>query len=93
MALNITFVNEVGTNLNRYRAVDTSTNTTYIFDLARAGNITQAGTKLTAEIMNSIVAEINRLNAEITSLKSEIASKSKVVVTANSDGTVDLTIS
>lgn len=78
MALNITFVNEVGTNLNRYRAVDTNTNTTYIFDLARAGNITQAGTKLTAEIMNKIIEEIN--------------SKSRVSVKVNSDNTVDLTI-
>lgn len=100
MALSITFVNETGTNLNRYKIVNTNTNETTIVDLERAGNITTPGTRLTAELMNSIVAEINNLNSKITSLTTEIGvlntkinSKSTVSLKVNSDGTADLTIS
>lgn len=79
MALNITFVDEVGTNLNRYRVVDTSTNEVAVVDLERAGTITTNGTKITAELMNKIIAEINK--------------KSVITITTNSDGTASLVIS
>lgn len=79
MALQIAFVDEVGTNLNRYKAVDTSTNKVYIFDLERAGTITTNGTRLTAELMNSIITELNK--------------KAQIEIVVNSDNTVDLTIS
>lgn len=78
MALKINFVDEVGTNLNRYNATNTKTGETYTFDLARAGNISQNGTRLTAELMNQIIEELNR--------------KSRVTVKVNSDNTIDLTI-
>lgn len=57
--LNITFVNEVGTNLNRYKAIDVNTGEEYLFDLSRNGTITTPGTPLNAEIMNAIVQAIN----------------------------------
>ena len=57
--LNITFVNEVGNNLNRYKAIDVNTGEEYLFDLSRNGTITIPGTPLNAEIMNAIVSAIN----------------------------------
>ena len=57
--LNITFVNEVGNNLNRYKAIDVNTGDEYLFDLSRNGTITIPGTPLNAEIMNAIVSAIN----------------------------------
>ncbi len=57
--LNITFVNEVGNNLNRYKAIDVNTGDEYLFDLSRNGTITTPGTPLNAEIMNAIVSAIN----------------------------------
>ena len=57
--LNITFVNEVGNNLNRYKAIDVNTGEEYLFDLSRNGTITTPGTPLNAEIMNAIVSAIN----------------------------------
>ena len=57
--LNITFVNEVGNNLNRYKAIDVNTGEEYLFDLSRNGTITTPGTPLNAEIMNEIVSAIN----------------------------------
>ena len=57
--LNITFVNEVGNNLNRYKAIDVNTGDEYLFDLSRNGTITTPGTPLNAEIMNAIVQAIN----------------------------------
>ena len=57
--LNITFVNEVGNNLNRYKAIDVNTGEEYLFDLSRNGTITTPGTPLNAEIMNAIVQAIN----------------------------------
>lgn len=62
--LNITFVNEVGNNLNRYRAIDINTNEEFIFDLSRNGTITTPGTPLNAERLNAIVEAINSMDTE-----------------------------
>ena len=62
--LNITFVNEVGNNLNRYKAIDVNTGDEYLFDLSRNGTITTPGTPLNAEIMNAIVEAINSIDTE-----------------------------
>lgn len=67
--LNITFVNEVGNNLNRYKAIDVNTGDEYLFDLSRNGTITIPGTPLNAEIMNEIV---NAINEQFSNLVVEI---------------------
>lgn len=56
-----TFVNEEGTNLNRYKATNVSTNEEITFDLLRDGTISVVGTPLNATNMNSLIASINLL--------------------------------
>lgn len=60
--INFTFTDEIGSNLNRYKAVDVNKNgVEYTFDLSRMANITQVGTPLSAEYLNAIVRSINAL--------------------------------
>lgn len=59
--INFTFTDEIGSNLNRYKAIDIKTSAEYTFDLSRMANITQVGTPLSAEYLNAIVRSINAL--------------------------------
>lgn len=89
--LNITFVDELGINLNRYKAIDINTGAEYIFDLSRNGTITTQGTPLNAENMNLIIQAIN--NIEASYIKSiEQDANGKIIITKQ-DGTIlDLNI-
>lgn len=60
--LDIKFVDEMGNNLNRYKAIDVNTGAEYVFDLSRNGTITIPGTPLNAEIMNAIIEAINSID-------------------------------
>lgn len=89
--LNITFVDELGSNLNRYKAIDVNTGDEYLFDLSRNGTITTQGTPLNAENMNLIVQAIN--NIELSYIKSITQDENgKIIITKQDDTTLDLNI-
>ena len=65
------FQNEVGTNLNRYRATNVNTNEVITFDLLRNASISVVGTPLNAENMNSLITSINALYDNLSTLSTQ----------------------
>lgn len=65
--INWVFQNEIGTNLNRYRAINVNTQEETIFDLYRNGTIQIVGTPLSAENLNSLITAINEINDDYLS--------------------------
>lgn len=63
MAINLTFKDEIGTDLNRYTITDVATGETKDVRLNRKANITQQGTPLNATNLNKIVEGINNVSA------------------------------
>lgn len=53
------FIDEQGTNLNRYIATNVDTGEEITFDLLRNGNISVVGTPLNAEKLNEIIEALN----------------------------------
>ncbi len=67
MAIETKFVDEEGTDLNKYKMTKENGDIEDVY-LNRDANITQVGTPLTAEVMNALVDSSNTLEARVNSI-------------------------
>ena len=74
------FVDELGTDLNRYQ-VQEEGGTSYYVKLLRSANVTQVGTSLNAENMNKIVDAINNISFSVSGNTLTIRNQDNVTIT------------
>lgn len=85
------FVDELGTNLNRYK-VQKDNGETYYVSLMRNANITQPGTPLNAKKLNQIVDSINNLSFSVSGNSLNITNQNgEKIVFNNTNTTYTLT--
>ena len=76
------FIDEQGTNLNRYIATNVDTGEEITFDLLRGGNISVVGTPLNAEKLNEIIEALNNSYTKLET-NTKINTSIKEYMTAN----------
>ena len=80
-----TFVDEVGTNLNRYIATDGDSGVTYDFFLMRNAEISQVGTSLNASNLNQLISSINTLYDKTSTIDTSINTINNNITNINSN--------
>lgn len=80
------FVDELGTNLNRYK-VQKDNGETYYVSLLRNANITQQGTPLNANKLNQIVDSINNLSFSVSGNRLSITNQNGENIVFNDTNT------
>ena len=80
-----TFVDEVGTNLNRYIATDGDSGVTYDFFLMRNAEISQVGTSLNASNLNQLISSINTLYDKTSTIDTSINTINSNITTINNN--------
>lgn len=80
-----TFVDEVGTNLNRYIATDGDSGVTYDFFLTRNAEISQVGTSLNASNLNQLISSINTLYDKTSTIDTSINTINNNITNINSN--------
>lgn len=86
------FVDELGTNLNRYKVQKEDNGETYYVSLMRSANITQPGTPLNANKLNKIVDSINNLSFSVSGNSLNITNQNgEKIVFNNTNTTYTLT--
>lgn len=80
-----TFVDEVGTNLNRYIATDGDSGVTYDLFLMRNAEISQVGTSLNASNLNQLISSINTLYDKTSTIDTSINTINNNITNINSN--------
>lgn len=87
--LELTFTDEVGTNLNQYkmkRNVGTTSETEEVIQLERDANITTQGTIINADKLNTMVSAINEpISSLFTTIYEETKNKKSLPLNTNID--------
>lgn len=87
--LELTFTDEVGTNLNQYkmkRNVGTASETEEVIQLERDANITTQGTIINADKLNAMVSAINEpISSLFTTIYEETQNKKSLPLNTNID--------
>jgi len=87
--LELTFTDEVGTNLNQYkmkRNVGTASETEEVIQLERDANITTQGTIINADKLNAMVSAINEpISSLFTTIYEETQNKKSLLLNTNID--------
>lgn len=95
--LELTFTDEVGTNLNQYkmkRNVGTASETEEVIQLERNANITTQGTIINADKLNAMVSAINEpISSLFTTIYEETQNKKSLPLNTNIDFALPLSFS